>query len=89
MVVEAAIAEVTSVRSQVESRIASLAENAEGTTSCIVGEMSQRLQHGIEAVASGTAAASAQNIQAVIEGLRVKLQVKFNQDRAELQQKHN
>ena len=39
-VTEAAIANATSVCRQVESRIAMLAENAEGTTSCAVGEIS-------------------------------------------------
>ena len=84
MVVEAAIAEVTSVRSQVESRIASLAENAEATRLCSVGEIPQGLEHGLEVVVSGAITASTQNTQATIEEFCVELQAKFNQDRGKL-----
>ena len=62
-----------------------LAENAETTTSRAIGEMSQRLEHELEAVVSGTVMASVQNTQVAIEGLRIELQAKFNQDWAELQ----
>ena len=49
-----------------------------------VGKLSQRLEKGLEAVASGSFAKSAQNMQAIVEGLRQELQAKFEQDQSEL-----
>ena len=83
---KAAIAEATPKHSQVESQVASLATEAEVTTSCVIGAMSQRLEHELETVASGTVTVSMQNTRVAIEGLCTKLQAKFDKDRAELQQ---
>ena len=66
-IAEVAIAEATSVPSQVEGQISVLLENAEASTMCAIGEMSQRLEQGIEVVVSGTAMTSARNTQAAIE----------------------
>ena len=83
---EVAIAGATSVESQVEGRIATLTENAEANTSCTIGEMSQRLEQGLEVVALGTIMTSAQNKQVTIEGLCVELQAEQNQYQVESQQ---
>ena len=85
-VTEATVTEATSVRSQVESRVATLAKEAEETMSHAIGEMSQRLEHELETVASSTIMASAQNTRTEIEMLLVELQAKFNKDRTELHQ---
>ena len=55
-VAKVAIAKATSMRSQVEGWIAALVENEKASTSRVVGEMSQRLEQGLEAVASDTVA---------------------------------
>ena len=68
-VAEAAIAEATYVQSQGKSWIGTLAESTKATASHAVGEMSQGLEHGLEAVASGSIMASVQTTQAVVEGL--------------------
>ena len=65
---EAAIGEATPMCSHVESRIATLAENVEETTSHAIGENSQRLEHELETVALGTIAVSTQNTRTAIEG---------------------
>ena len=80
-VAKVAIAEVTSVQSQVEIQIAMLAENVEANTSCAIGEMSPRLEHGLETVALGKIIASMQNTQAVVEALSREPQAKQNQYR--------
>ena len=84
---KAAIAEIFSVRSQMDGKMASLLVQAEATMSCIIGEVSQRLEQGLEAVASGSIATSMRNMLDELEGLRQELQVKFIQDQAELQQR--
>ena len=53
--------------------------------SCAVGAMTQRMEHELEMVASGTVTMSAQNTHVAIDHLRIKLQEKFDKDRAELQ----
>ena len=54
---------------------------------CIIGEMSERLEQGLEAVVSGSIAMSVHNMLAILEGVRQGLQAKFNQDQADLQQR--
>ena len=76
----AAIAKLISVQSQVESRIIVFVEKTEARMSCNIGEVSQRLEQSLEAVASGTIVVSAYNTHATIEGLSIELQAKFNQD---------
>ena len=72
-VADAAIAEATSMRSQVDSRVVSLAKEVEETTSCAIGAMTHQLEHELEMVAPGTVMTNAQNTHAAIDHLRTEL----------------
>ena len=45
----------------------------------IIGEMSQRLEQGLEAIASGSVATNTHKPQAALERFCQKIQAKFNQ----------
>ena len=72
------------MHNQVESHVASLVKEAEETMSRAVGAMTQRLEHELETVASGTVAMSVQNTRATIDHMHIELQSKFTKDHAEL-----
>ena len=57
------------MHSQVESRAISMVMEADETTLCTIGAMTQRLEHELEMVVSGTIAMSAQNTRTTIDHL--------------------
>ena len=72
-VAKAAIAEATTMRSHVESRITALQEKVEFSMSRAIGEVSRWLEQSLEAVALGTIVASACNTHATVQGLCTEL----------------
>ena len=75
------------MQSQVEGRMMSLLAHTKTRMLSTVGEVSQRLDQGLEAIASRMIMASTCHTWAVIQRLFQEVQAKFDQAQVKLQQK--